>query len=193
MDWAKASLHSAERTDDLRLIAHSLARIVVFEFLQGRGVPLDLLDKAEALDALAGEEPAGRLALHSPRLGRGLVLKWCDRLDEARVILADHYRNMLDQGDDASLPFLLYIFSELECWAGNWDTAEGYALEGCRAAEESRQRTMTSAAHYCLALVRAHRGQVVHARELASKALDLCEQTGNVRLASPCAVAHGAA
>jgi DNA-binding CsgD family transcriptional regulator len=189
LHWAKASLHSAERTADPRLIAHSLARIAVFEFLQGRGVPLDLLDKAEALDALAldalaGEEPAGRPALHSPSLGRGLVLKWCDRLDEARVILAGQYRNMLDNGDDASLPFLLYNFSELECWAGNWDTAEGYAIEGCRAAEESRQRTMTPAALYCLALVRAHRGQVAHARKLASEALDLCEQTGNVPLAS---------
>ena len=75
-------------------------------------------------------------------------------------MLAGQYRHALDRGDEASLPFLLYHFSELECWAGNWDAAEEYALEGCRVAEESRQQPMRPATLYCLALVRAHRGQV---------------------------------
>jgi DNA-binding CsgD family transcriptional regulator len=184
LHWAKASLRSAEQAADPRLMAQSLARIAIFEFLQGNGVRFDLLDRAEALDASPGEEPTGRLPLHSPSLGRGLVLKWCDRLDEARVILAGEYRNALDRGDEASLPFLLYNFSELECWAGNWDTAEEYAREGCRVAEESRQQTMTPATLYCLALVSAHRGQAIRARELASEALALCQQTGNVPVAS---------
>jgi DNA-binding CsgD family transcriptional regulator len=184
LHWAKASLRSAERAADPHLIAHSLARMAVFDFLQGNGARLDLLDKAEALNASAGEEPIGRLPLHSPSLAKGVVLKWCDRLEEARLVLAGQYRNALGRGDEASLPFLLYHFSELECWAGNWDAAEDYAVEGCRGAEESRQQTMAPAALYCLALVRAHRGQVVQARDLASQALALCEQAGNVPVAS---------
>jgi DNA-binding CsgD family transcriptional regulator len=184
LHWAKVSLRSAERAADPHLMAHSLARIGAFEFLQGNGVRLDLLDRAVALDAAAGEEPTGRLPLHSPPLVKGLVLKWCDRLEEARAVLAGQYRDALDRGDEASLPFLLYHFSELECWAGNWGTAEEYALEGRRAAEENRQRSMTPAALYSLALVRAHRGQVDQARELAAEALTLCEQTGNVPVAS---------
>ena len=75
-------------------------------------------------------------------------------------MLAGQYRHALDRGDEASLPFLLYHFSELECWAGNWDAAEEYALEGCRVADESRQQPMRPATLYCLALVRAHQGQV---------------------------------
>jgi ATP/maltotriose-dependent transcriptional regulator MalT len=51
-------------------------------------------------------------------------------------------------------------------------------------AEESRQQTMTPATLYCLALVSAHRGQAIRARELASEALALCQQTGNVPVAS---------
>ena len=51
-------------------------------------------------------------------------------------------------------------------------------------AEESRQHPMTPATLYSLALVRAHRGQVGQARELASEALALCERTGNVLVAS---------
>lgn len=184
LDLAIVSLRSAERAADGRLIAHSLARIAAFEFMQGRGVRLDLLNRAEALSASSGEEPTGRMALHSPLLVKGLLLKWSDRLDEARVVLADDYRNALDRGDEASLPFLLYNFSELECWAGNWDTAEEYAVEGCRVAEESCQRTMRPAILYCLALVRAYRGHVAQTRKIASEALAVCEQTGNIPVAS---------
>jgi DNA-binding CsgD family transcriptional regulator len=181
---AKASLLSAERAADPRLLAHSLARIAALEFFRGDGVRTDLLDRAEALDASTGEEPAERPPLFGPALARGLLLKWCDRLDEARPLLADQYQRALDRGDEASLPFVLYHFSELECWAGNWDAAEEYGLEGCRVAGEGRQQTMAPATLYSLALVRAHRGQAQDARELASKALVLCERTGNVPVAS---------
>jgi DNA-binding CsgD family transcriptional regulator len=183
-DLAKASLRSAERAADPRLIAHSLARIALFEFLQGNGVRYDLLDRIEALSAVTGDEPPGRLPLHGPSQAKGLILKWCDRLDEARAVLAGEHRNALEGGDEASLPFLLFGFSELECWAGNWDAAEEYALEGCRVAEECRQQTMRPATLYSLALVRAHRGHVDQAREIAGKALALCEQTGNVPVAA---------
>ena len=177
---AKASLLLAEQAADQRLMAHSLARVAIFEFLQGHGARLDLLDRAEALDAAATAKPVARLPRFDPPLVRGLVLKWSDRLDEARSRLADHYRNGIDHGDEASMPFLLYHFSELECWAGNWDAAEEYALEACRIADEGRQHTMRPATLYSLALVRAHRGQVKQAREISSEALALCDRTGNI-------------
>ena len=176
---AKASLRSAEQAADPRLVAHSLARIAIFEFLQGHGARLDLLDRAEVLDAMASTDPLVRLPRFDPSVVRGLVLKWSDQLDEARPRLADRYRYGIDSGDEASLPFLLYHFSELECWAGNWDTAEEYALEACRVADESRQHTVKPATLYSLALVRAHRGQVQQAQEHAREALALCERTGN--------------
>jgi DNA-binding CsgD family transcriptional regulator len=180
--WAQASLRSAERAADPHLMAHSLARIAVFEFLQGHGVRLDLLDEAESLERSAGEEPAGRLPLFGPSLARGLVLKWCGKLDEARIRLADQYRRAIDHGNEASVPFLLYHLSELECWAGNWAAAEEHALEGRRVADEGHQQTMKAAMLYSLALVRAHLGQAQDARELAREALVLCEQTGNAPL-----------
>lgn len=176
---AKASLQWAEQAADPSLVAHSLARIIVLEFLQGHGVRSDLLDKAEALDATASAEPLVRLPRFAPSLVRGLVLKWSDRLDEARPMLADQYRDGIDGGDEASMPFLLYHLSELECWAGNWAVAEDYALEACRIADESCQHTIRPATLYSLALVRAHRGQAEQARELADEALALCDRTGN--------------
>jgi DNA-binding CsgD family transcriptional regulator len=181
---ATSSLRSAGRAGDRRLVAHSLARIALFEFLRGNAVPQDMLPKAEALAASAGEEPGGRLPMLDPVLVAGLVLKWSDRLDEARPKLADRYRHALDRGDEASLPFLLYHFSQLECWAGNWDLAEKYALKACRAADESHQQPMRPAALYSLSLVRAHQGRVQDARELAEEALGLCDATGNVPIVS---------
>jgi DNA-binding CsgD family transcriptional regulator len=181
---AKASLRSAERAADPGLVAHSLARVAAFEFIQGHGAWLDLLDRAEALDAAPGTGQLARLPRLNPSLTRALLLKWCDRLDEARSRLADQYRSRVERGDEASLPFLLYHFGELECWAGNWDAAEEYSLEACRVADESRQRTMKPATLYSLALVRAHRGQVEQARALADEALALCDSTGNVPVRS---------
>jgi len=181
---AAASLQSAERTADPRLLAHSLARVAIFGFLQGQGVRLDLLDEAEKLDAAVSEEPVTRLPRFDPSLVRGLILKWCDRLDEARFRLADGYRSGIDRGDEASLPFLLYHFSELECWAGNWDAAEEYALEACRVADEGRQESMRPATLYSLALVRAHQGLVQQTWDLAGEALTLCDRTGNVPVRS---------
>jgi DNA-binding CsgD family transcriptional regulator/tetratricopeptide (TPR) repeat protein len=181
---AKTSLRSAEQAADPRLIAHSLARIALFEFLQGNGAQPDLLERAEALAASVDEEPIGRLPMLNPLLATGLVLKWSDRLDEARQRLAARYRHALDAGDEPSLPYLLYHLSELECWAGNWDTAEEYALEGCRVADENRLEPMRPATLYSLVLVRAHRGQVENVRDLASEALALCDRTGNVPLTS---------
>jgi DNA-binding CsgD family transcriptional regulator/tetratricopeptide (TPR) repeat protein len=184
LDLATVSLHSAERAADPRLTAHSLARIAVFTFLRGHGARLDLLERAERLDASAGEEPIARLPMLDPFLATAAVLKWSDQLDEARLRLADRYRYALGHGDEASLPFLLYQFSELECWAGNWSAAEEYALEACRIADESRQLPVKPAALYSLALIRAHQGRVQDAREYVREALDLCDQTGNVPLAS---------
>ena len=164
LQGAKRSLDSAERAGDPRLIADSLARIAAFQFLHGDAAWPPLLGRAEMLDASAEEEPAGRVSLFRPTLVRGLILKWSDQLGEARPRLAGLYRRALDRGDEASLPFLLYHLSQLECWAGNWDTAEQYALEGCRIAEESHQQPMRPATLYSLALVRAHKGHAEQAQ-----------------------------
>jgi DNA-binding CsgD family transcriptional regulator len=186
--WARVSLRSAKQAADPGLMAQSLSRIALFDFLQGDGVRPELLNRAEALAESARE---GRLRLLDPCLVTGLILKWCDDLDEARLKLADRYRHALDRGHEASLPFLLYHFSQLECWAGNWDLAEEYALEACRVADESRQQPMRPATLYALALVRAHRGKAQDARELASEALTLCEHTGNVPITNMAASVLG--
>ena len=178
------ALGSAEQAGRPRLLAHSLARLAAVEFLGGGPARADLLDRAGQLGAGTGDEPVEYLALCGPAFLAGAILKWSDRLDEARRCFAGCYRRTLDRGDDASLPYLLAHFSELECWAGNWDAAAEYAREGCTVASESHQQAMLSAPMYALALVRAHQGEVDEARGLAAEALTLAEKSGNVPLVS---------
>ncbi len=182
--WAATSLRSAEEAARPRLVAHALASLAAFEFLQGGAVRTDLLDRAGALGAGADadDEMVEYLALFGPDFVRGALLKWSDRLDQARQRFTDCYRRILDRGDDASLPFLLAHLSELECWAGDWDAAAEYAREGCTVASESHQQAMRPAPLYALALVRAHQGQVDEARDLAAEALALSERSGNAAL-----------
>jgi DNA-binding CsgD family transcriptional regulator len=180
---AWASLRAAEQVAGPRggrLAAHSLARVAAFDFLLGQPIGIGLLSRAEALHSTGDEEPVERMALFGPPLVRAAMLKWCDRLDEASQRFADCYRAAVQRGDEASLPFLLYHFSELECWAGNWTAAEEHAREGCRLAGDNHQPAMRAATLYALALVQAHLGQVEQARAGAAEALALCERTGNV-------------
>jgi hypothetical protein len=68
---AKASLRSAEGAADPSLVAHSLARVAAFEFVQGHDAWMDLLDRAEALDAVSGTGGLARLPRLDPSLTRG--------------------------------------------------------------------------------------------------------------------------
>ena len=179
--WAAEALGSAERAGRPRLLAHSLARLAAVEFLRGNPVRADLLDRAAQAGADGGDEPVEYLALSGPSFFRGAILKWSDRLDEARQCFAGCYRRTLDRGDDASLPYLLAHLSELECWAGNWDAAAEYAREGCAVASESHQQAMLPAPMSSLALVRAHQGEVDEARGLAAEALALAERAATTR------------
>jgi DNA-binding CsgD family transcriptional regulator/tetratricopeptide (TPR) repeat protein len=178
-DWATRALRSAREATDPHLIAHGLARVALIAFLRGHGNWPELLEQAEEAGTSASEDPVGGLPLIDPPLAAGVILKWCDRLDEGRRRLGDCCRQALDRGDEASLPYLLYHLSQLECWAGNLPRAEECALEGCRVAEESHQQPLRPATLYALALVRAHQGRLDEARDLISETLTLCDQTGN--------------
>jgi DNA-binding CsgD family transcriptional regulator/tetratricopeptide (TPR) repeat protein len=180
-NWAEASLRSARQAARPGLAAHSLGRMAVVEFLRGNGIRADLLDQA---DADLAEPPPSHPSLLSPSLARAVILKQAGRLDEARERFAGCYRYAASHGDEVSLPFLLSHFSELECWAGNWDDAEEYARKAGQLASDNQQQARKPAALYALALVLAHRGHTDQAAELATEALAACERCGNVALRS---------
>jgi DNA-binding CsgD family transcriptional regulator len=106
------------------------------------------------------------------------ILKWTDQFDAARSRLVRAHQRAVELADESSLPYVCYHLGELECWAGNWKLAAGYAEEGCQAAERTGQDEVRTSTLYVRALVEAHRGEVAAAHSDAEESLRLCERTG---------------
>jgi DNA-binding CsgD family transcriptional regulator len=181
---AHAALELVERLGNDGLLSQALGHVSLYEFLLGRGIRRDLMERATTLDAAAGPPWLRRRAdLFSAPVMWGSMLMWADDLLGAREVFDDLYARMHELGDEGSLPFLLINFSELECRAGNWDQAAKFAAEGSRVAELADQSTMVSATLFCQARVEAHLGLVDAARANAEAGLALARRTGNMPVA----------
>jgi DNA-binding CsgD family transcriptional regulator len=119
-------------------------------------------------------------------VGRCLVC--ADRFDEARCLLEQLVQAAREEGDDSSLPLVLAYMADLECWAGNWQAAEGYAADSWEACEQVGHRAWQAAAFYARALVDAHLGRMDATRAGTGEGLSLAAATGDVWM---CMLLHG--
>lgn len=170
---ARACLATAETVGDPVLIAEALDHSCMAEFLVGEGLDPGLLDRAMTLDRQVGPAPL----LEHPGMGTGrlplaVTLKWMDRFDEARALLASLYRDHVERGDEGALTAVLFGLGELECWAGNWLEARRLADEGHAVAERTGQAVTELVARSLEAMVDACVGDVDAARANAGASLD---------------------
>jgi DNA-binding CsgD family transcriptional regulator len=101
-----------------------------------------------------------------------MYLKVVDRFDESRTWLQSVRATAADEGDDSALPNTLGHLAMLECWAGRYEPALAYAIEGReRGARAGLRAPMATSAHV---LVLAHLGRLDEARALgeADRAAD---------------------
>ena len=84
-----------------------------------------------------------------------------------------------EEGDDSSLPLVLAYLADLECWAGNWQTAEHYAAECWEAGERVEHRVWRSMTFYARALMDAQLGRVDAARAGAGEGLSVAAAAGD--------------
>jgi DNA-binding CsgD family transcriptional regulator len=163
-----------------------LVSVALCDFLLGRGVRADLLERAIGIEESAAREAVAPHPgyLHLPHIPAA-ILKWSGDLDAARTryALASHRTGL---GEESWRPWLLYQMSELECWAGNWDLAAELAATACESAERTGQRGVRGYVLYSRALVAAHRGEVDDARRDATEGLAASEETGTVTAAVLC-------
>jgi DNA-binding CsgD family transcriptional regulator len=170
---AREALAAAERTEDRRLLAVSSAYLAWLEMLNGEITP-GLLEQALTL-----EEDADYLREYeSPRFIEGLrAMHLADDLESARTHLLDAEGIARDHGDDGTRAIVLAQLGQLECRAGRFEAAAGYAAESLELRE---QFGLGTGAHlYQIALADALRGRVEAARASAERGLELCEETGN--------------
>jgi DNA-binding CsgD family transcriptional regulator len=131
-----------------------------------------MLERAAALQA---DEPAVPLA-DQAGLVLGMYLKVVDRFDESRTWLQRVRTTAVDEGDDSALPNTLGHLATLECWAGRYELALAYAIEGRDRAVLTSLRTPMATSAHVLAL--AHLGRLDEARALGEGDLAADEALG---------------
>ena len=180
----RAALQLAQELQEPRVMAEAFAAYPFVEFLLGRGVDQELLDRGIALEG----HLEGEFKSHVIRASfvAAQLLKFTDRLDEARRTFTELLGDATAHGVETPIPQIRYHLAELECWAGNWDAAREHARESRAAAQRLRVGAwMLSEGHFAVGLVEAHLAQADSARLEALEGLRVTEAEGEILLLIP--------
>jgi tetratricopeptide (TPR) repeat protein len=173
---AISSLELADRQDDAALRAEALTAVGFTAGCMGLRSAFETLERAIRL----AERTEGARFFRHPNLMYAILEKWTDQFDAARSRFEVVSRQAAEQGDESTLPYLLYHISELEAWAGNWPLADQYANESYEAAIQTSQDPTRASCLYVKALVNARMGRVESARSAAEEGQALAERNGDV-------------
>jgi tetratricopeptide (TPR) repeat protein len=169
---ARSALRLAEQLQDPRLLAEALNAYPFVEFLLGRGVDREMLDRGLALEGHLSDVFNSYVIRASFVLGQ--LLKYTDALDEARETFDELLASAIAHGVESPLVDLRHHLAKLECRAGNWDAAMVHARESVTAAQR-QAGGFAALAHFAVGLVEAHLGRVESARQEALEGLRIAE------------------
>jgi DNA-binding CsgD family transcriptional regulator len=175
---ARAALRLAEELQDPRLMAEAYSAYPFVEFLLGRGVDLEMLDRGVGLEEHMSGEFISYVLRASFVLGQ--LLKFTDRLDEARETFEQLLRDALAHGVESPVVQIEHHLAELECRAGNWDAAMKHARESVRVAQRHSIGSLSSMAYFAVSLVEAHRGRLEEATREALEGLRIAEAADEI-------------
>jgi DNA-binding CsgD family transcriptional regulator len=180
---ARAALQLAEELQEPRVMAEAFTAYPFVEFLLGRGVDQELLDRGIALEGHMEGEFKSHVLRASFVVAQ--LLKFTDRLDESRRTFTELLGDAAVHGAESPIPQIRYHLAELECRAGNWDAAMEHARESRAAAQRIRMGAMSSEGHFAVGLVEAHLGRADPARLEALEGLRVAEAAGEILLLIP--------
>ncbi|HYZ13884.1 MAG TPA: AAA family ATPase [Actinomycetota bacterium] len=181
---ARAALQLADALQDPRVMAEAFVAYPFVEFVLGRGVDQELLDRGIALEGHMEGEFKSHVLRASFTVAQ--LLKFTDRLDEARRAFTELLDDAASHGAASPAPQIRYHLAELECWAGNWDAAMEHARESRAGAQRFGMGAWMSAeGHFAVGLVEAHLGRADPARLEALEGLRAAEAAGEILLQIP--------
>jgi DNA-binding CsgD family transcriptional regulator len=180
---ARAALQLAEELEEPRVMAEAFQAYPFVEFLLGRGVDQEMLDRGIALEGHMEGEFKSHVLRASFVVAQ--LLKFTDRLDEARRTFTELLGDAAAHGVETPQAQIRYHLAELECRAGNWDAALEHARESRAAAQRNRMGAMSSEGHFAVGLVEAHLGRADPARLAALEGLGVAEAAGEILLQIP--------
>lgn len=180
---ARAALQLAEELQEPRVMAEAFQAYPFVEFLLGRGVDQEMLDRGIALEGHMEGEFKSQVLRAS--FVAAQLLKFTDRLDEARRTFTELLGDAAAHGVESPIAQIRYHLAELECRAGNWDAAMEQARESKSAFQRNRMGAMSSESHFAVGLVEAHLGRADSARLAALEGLRVAEAAGEILLLIP--------
>jgi DNA-binding CsgD family transcriptional regulator len=180
---ARAALELAEELQDPRVMAEAFQAYPFVEFLLGRGVDQEMLDRGVALEGHMEGEFKSHILRASFVVAQ--LLKFTDRLDEARRTFTELLADAVAHGVTGPIPQILYHLAELECRAGNWGAGLQHARESTAAAQRIDMGAMSAEGHFAVGLVEAHLGRADAARQAALEGLRIAEAAGETLLLIP--------
>jgi DNA-binding CsgD family transcriptional regulator len=175
VDLAKSAMHAeaglalSRQLGNPGLVGAALVLKVTQDFLLGRGLDTELIERGVELERQAMPARVRDRAIFA----HAVCLTQADRFDEARGLFEETLQAALDEGDESSLANVLAHLADLECWTGNWATAEHYALESWQAAEQVGHRAWRTVQLYVQSLLDAHLGRTDAARAAAIEGLSV--------------------
>jgi DNA-binding CsgD family transcriptional regulator len=179
---AGAALEQAQALPDPALVAGSSAMVASVDFLLGRGIDEEVMERAVAAETWSRPRPTAA----RPSVAFGVLLKWSDQLEQSRTLLERGLRQAEEHGAERSLPFILFHLSEVDCWLGNLPAAERNARRAIDVAERTGQDAGGAFALSAQAAVQAYLGREPEARDAAADGLTLASSSGAVPAAVMC-------
>jgi DNA-binding CsgD family transcriptional regulator len=169
---AQTALRLAEDLDDPCALALSLATVARVAFSLGRGVQLELMTRAIAL-----EQSCPHLFFYDrPSVMFASQLNFVDEHERSR----ERWRRLIEQARALEEPpyIPLYWWSLLEHRAGDWSRAAELAKECLSCAVEHGQEHWEAFGAHAFAMVEAHRGDQDRARAHIDRCWRVAEAAG---------------
>jgi DNA-binding CsgD family transcriptional regulator len=175
-EHAYRALALAEEAGDESLVAGALGQCAVFDFLCGRGVDWEKVERSLAL-----EDPDSILPLlWRPSTVAAILPLYVGRHSEARERLTAVWASARERGDESDLGFILLWLSWLETRSGDFAAAVTLAEQAASVATLTGSPSGLANALAQRALARAHRGEIAAARRDCAEAAALLERVGSV-------------
>lgn len=170
---AHASVRHAEAVGADAVLAEALAGLSMAEFWTGGG-----LSEARMARAIALEDPARSAAFElRPSVVRALMQLWIGNIDAALEMLLAFRVEMIEGGQDTSLPFLSLHLVLASLWRGDLSGAAQFAEECWDTATLTDEPVGRALALTVRSLVHALGGPFELARREAADALALFQQS----------------
>ncbi len=180
---ALAAVGLAEELGDVPLHASALGGLALIRFNAAKPGALELAEQAYGLAA----EVSASQPVADAGFALGHILVWSGHFDRARAVLEALYRDWSER-DERLAAYGLWYLALVELRCGNLRLAGEYAEQSrALSAQYVRDEAESPQSLFPSALVAAHRGDLVQARELARRSCMLSDLHA-ARLQAPLAI-----